>query len=194
MTMVVRGDDVVWTNESSYNTGNRSLYVIEIGADRIKVGIATNPASRLQDHRSTALMYGVAAGRSWVTPRLAGSVAEGALIDFCAARATERIKREYFVGVRFEAAANRAAELTGYTVDILAGHAYAHSPNAKWSALGTAYFLFTTEAAVRDLVARGELESRDADEPDPVITRRALLNWFETDPDLMSLPRGKSLI
>lgn len=88
-----------------------SLYVIEISTDRIKVGWSGNPAARLRAHRAAARAYGTGAGREWSSPARAGLGAETALIAFCAERATEQIAREYFVGVRFEDAAERATAL-----------------------------------------------------------------------------------
>jgi hypothetical protein len=165
----------------------RSLYVIEIGDDRIKVGIGADPASRLADHRSTARMYGVSTGREWVSPRRAGAATERALIAFCADRATEQFRREYFAGVRFDDAVRRAAELTLYTVpQILYGRL---GCLARWTLHDLAtVVLATTEAAVRDLA--GVLAPSDPGEDPPTFTREAIAAWLDTQPDLLSLPRG----
>lgn len=98
--------------------GGGSLYVIEIGTDRIKVGWSGNPTARLKSHRAAAHAYGTGAGREWVSPARAGLVTETALIDFCAARATEQLAREFFVGVRFEDAVEHATALTVDPLDI----------------------------------------------------------------------------
>lgn len=166
------------------------LYVIEIGSDRIKVGWSRAPQARLRTHRSVAHAHGVTTGREWVTPRRATKYTETALIDFCAARATEQVAREYFLGVSFGDAAQRAAELTNYTRDHLSVSVYSGSANAKYSIDGVADLLSTTEDSVRDLVAAGGLEFRDPDELPLWITRRALLNWLNTEPDLFALPRA----
>lgn len=89
-----------------------SLYVIEIGADRIKVGWSGNPALRLRSHRAAARAYGVGAGREWVSATVAEPAAETTLIDFCAERATQQVAREFFIGVRFEDAVEHAVALT----------------------------------------------------------------------------------
>jgi hypothetical protein len=188
MTAVVEAP--TWNAFPRWRTGDRALYVIEIGHDRIKVGIGYSPAARLQSHRSTARAHGVTSGRAWATPRCLGSEAENALIGFCAARATEQFRREYFSGVPFEDAVQCAAELTGYTRQTLRLRAAMSSPNAKYSIANVAELLATTEEAVYALVASNELEVRDPDEEPPVIKRRALLNWFDTEPHLLSIPRG----
>jgi hypothetical protein len=88
-----------------------SVYIIELGADRIKVGWSSKPANRLKSHRALARAYGPGAGREWTGLARAGFATEAALVEFCAARATEQIGREYFVGVPFEDAVEYATTL-----------------------------------------------------------------------------------
>lgn len=184
------GYETPWTN-----TGDGCLYVIEIGDDRMKVGWSRGPERRLEDHRSMAKALGVSTGRAWITPRRASTIAETALINFCAARATEQVRREYFRDVPFEVATQAAGELTGHTLDTLSYHVRRRSPNSKWGLLCLARFLSTTIDAVRRLVASSALEALAYeldDLPDELITvtRRSLLNWLDTEPDLTALPWG----
>ena len=175
--------------------GGGALYVLEIGTDRIKVGWSRAPKARLASHRAAARAHGVGSGREWTSPLRADDTTEGALVDYCKARATEQVSREYFVGVRFEDAAQKAAELTNYTVDWVRGCVYSGSPNTKWHISNVANLLHTSEGAARDLVARGELAARypeDDFDQFPETSRRALLDWLDTEPDLLALPRSSS--
>lgn len=91
-----------------------SLYVIELAAERIKVGISGAPRARLATHRNIALAHGLQPGRQRWSPASTGTPAlERALIKFCADRATEQYGWEYFTGVSFPTATRYAEELTG---------------------------------------------------------------------------------
>lgn len=134
--------DIRWNTGASPSTSaGGSLYVIEIGADRIKIGWSGKPAARLKAHRAAARAYGTGAGREWISAGPAGVAEETALMEFCAERATEQIAREYFVGVRFEDAVHHAAEL-----------AAASDPLAEPADLETAVVHVMPGTTLRDLL------------------------------------------
>lgn len=96
------------------------LYVIEIDDDRVKVGYTANPSTRLRQHRGIAEAHGCKPGRQWVSSNGTGTDArEQALIAYCAERATGRFRSEYFVGVPFADAVQRAADLCGMDVAVI---------------------------------------------------------------------------
>jgi hypothetical protein len=163
----------------------RSLYVVEIADDRLKVGIGEDPAARIGAHRSIARVYGATPGRHWISPQRAGASEERDLISFCASRATARFCREYFAGVRFEDAVQRAAELTHHTVPTL--HRRLGSL-MEWPLETLARgLLATTTDNVRNLVSSGSLVPVDP-EGDPLIfSHAAISEWLSTQPDLFVL-------
>lgn len=88
------------------------LYVIEVARGRIKVGFTCSPKSRLTLHREYALAYGGKPGREWASPPGSGTRAlEAELIEFCADRARQKFRNEFFAGVPFLAAVRCAAAL-----------------------------------------------------------------------------------
>lgn len=191
MTAVESLEEVLEEEPWSRRDVPRSLYVIEIGEGRIKVGIGADPEGRLRSHRSLAFAHGVDSGRAWVTPPWATSATESALINLCAAQSTAQFRREYFAGVTFEDAVSHAASVSGYTREHLQLRVGADHPNTKWQLRHVLDLLHTTEDAVRALVAAGDLKSLEfEDESYIVITRRALLDWMFAGPDLIGLPRA----
>lgn len=90
------------------------LYVIELAADRIKVGVTYSPERRLAEHRSLAEAFGANCGPHWLShPGVGTTENEDRLIDFCAERATQRFRREYFAGLVFEEVVEHAEFLNG---------------------------------------------------------------------------------
>ena len=67
---------------------------------------------------------------------------------------------------------------------------YSRSPNTRYPLQDLARLLWTTTDVVADMVTRGLLG--DPDHAPWGVTRRAVLNWLDTEPDLLTLPRDLS--
>lgn len=166
-----------------------SLYVIQIGRGRIKVGYSANPVGRLAEHRALAEAFGARPGLQWASPPGTGTPAlEDELIAFCAERARQQLRREYFVGVPFTVAVRRAAQLCGVRATVYETLDELAAANTA----GRAEIVRADEAARRRAAAprvrQALLSKFDSEmtwlggEPRHVATRREAATWLGTGP------------
>lgn len=79
------------------------VYVVEFSSGLVKVGRSQNVRRRVSQHRGTAEAMDLSLARVWVSPPHENHTeTERELIAFGIARATRRIRDEYFVGCTFE--------------------------------------------------------------------------------------------
>lgn len=88
------------------------LYVIEFGTYGVKVGITTNPKSRLAHHARDGRNFGRPASRGWISlPHVEAKDNERRLISFCNQRSRAVRSREYFA-TSFDRVCEYAATLS----------------------------------------------------------------------------------
>jgi hypothetical protein len=93
-----------WGNLPRAPEGSGYLYVIQFSSGTVKVGRATWPAQRLNDHRRYGWAFGVVIWRVWISAQHPScEVTEDRLIRFAASIATgDRARREFFHGADFD--------------------------------------------------------------------------------------------
>lgn len=90
-----------------------SLYVCHFSNGHIKVGRSIDPIARVASHADRVACLGVELIEHHVIECVGRSIAaETALIQRCAANATQRNKNEWFVGLDFQDVCDWAAECT----------------------------------------------------------------------------------
>lgn len=98
--------------------GERYVYVLGFSTGSVKVGQSFDPARRIREHRRDAAAFGVVLVSFWVSPAHHNYLDnEVALIDGCAA-VSDRVRREYFTGIKFTAAVKIACGLEYFSKNL----------------------------------------------------------------------------
>lgn len=160
------------------------IYVVEFSDTRIKVGRTAKPADRLYTHSTSARAFGLAIGRTWVSPIHNTSIGnERGLINFCATRATDR-SGEFFAGVAFDDAVDFAESMP---FPLPGARADKRQAILSHVARGTGFAFFSGRRIITAGVLRDEFKSRGWTETREEIEK--LLEMLELEGYLRPLRR-----
>lgn len=88
------------------------VYALKFNVGVVKVGLTGSPSKRIRTYLTTLLPFGISIEEQWVSePHGQAEDNEALLLEFCRARATEVMNREYFAGLNFNDVAAFATTL-----------------------------------------------------------------------------------
>ncbi|MFF4090435.1 winged helix-turn-helix domain-containing protein [Streptomyces nigra] len=88
------------------------VYALNFNVGVVKVGLTSSPSKRIRTYLTTLLPFGISIADQWVSePHGQAEDNEALLLEFCRARASTVMNREYFAGLAFSDVTAFAATL-----------------------------------------------------------------------------------